>query len=165
MVICLERCADLFAYGPADATATHCLLLQLNPDWFYLSGTGLTRVVPGRGPLNGCVCTCSMGLSFRCERVVITLEIVLDIHLAAAWWVCNSTRFILRCLQSINTSAGETRSMARCQFNGGKNRGGSTSVRGRVRSPYISGGPADATATHCLLLQLNPDWFYLSGTG
>jgi len=29
-----------FAYGPSDATATHCLLLQLNPDWFYLSGTG-----------------------------------------------------------------------------------------------------------------------------
>jgi len=29
-----------FAYGPADTTATHCLLLQLNPDWFYLSGTG-----------------------------------------------------------------------------------------------------------------------------
>jgi len=25
---------------PADATATHCLLLQQNPDWFYLSGTG-----------------------------------------------------------------------------------------------------------------------------
>jgi len=29
-----------FAYGPADATATHCLLLQYNPDWFYLSDTG-----------------------------------------------------------------------------------------------------------------------------
>ena len=28
------------AYGPADATAAHCLLLQWNPDWFYLSGTG-----------------------------------------------------------------------------------------------------------------------------
>jgi len=28
------------AYGPADATATHCLLLQYNPDLFYLSGTG-----------------------------------------------------------------------------------------------------------------------------
>jgi len=28
------------AYGPADATATYCLLLQQNPDWFYLSGTG-----------------------------------------------------------------------------------------------------------------------------
>ena len=31
------------AYGPADATAAHCLLLQKNPDWFYLSGTGLPR--------------------------------------------------------------------------------------------------------------------------
>ena len=29
------------AYCLADATATHCLLLQYNPDWFYLSGTGL----------------------------------------------------------------------------------------------------------------------------
>jgi len=25
------------ACGPADATATHCLLLEQNPDWFYLS--------------------------------------------------------------------------------------------------------------------------------
>jgi len=30
------------AYGPADATATHCLLLHKNPDWCYLSGTGST---------------------------------------------------------------------------------------------------------------------------
>jgi len=28
------------AYGPADATATHYLLLQYNPGWFYFSGTG-----------------------------------------------------------------------------------------------------------------------------
>jgi len=28
------------AYGPADATATHGLLLQENTDWFYRSGTG-----------------------------------------------------------------------------------------------------------------------------
>ena len=28
------------AHGPADATATHCLLFQWNPDRFYLSGTG-----------------------------------------------------------------------------------------------------------------------------
>jgi len=41
VVVCLERDAHLHnAYGPADATATHCLLLQKNPDWFYLSGTG-----------------------------------------------------------------------------------------------------------------------------
>ena len=38
MVICLERDTDL--HGPADATATHCLLLQKNQDLFYLSGTG-----------------------------------------------------------------------------------------------------------------------------
>ena len=31
------------AYGPADATANHCVLLQWNPDWFYLSGTGSPR--------------------------------------------------------------------------------------------------------------------------
>jgi len=41
------------AYGPANATVTRCLLLQWNPDWFYL-------LVPvhlgstGQGPLNGC---------------------------------------------------------------------------------------------------------------
>jgi len=28
------------AHSPADATATHCLVLQQNPDWFTLSGTG-----------------------------------------------------------------------------------------------------------------------------
>ena len=43
------------AYGPADATATHCLLLQWSrlvlPFWYRL-----TQVVPDRGPLNGCVC-------------------------------------------------------------------------------------------------------------
>jgi len=27
-------------HGPADGTATHYLLLQKKPDWFYLSGTG-----------------------------------------------------------------------------------------------------------------------------
>ena len=38
------------AYSPADATATHCLLLQWNPDWFYLSGTG--------SPLRVIKCVC-----------------------------------------------------------------------------------------------------------
>jgi len=42
----------LFAYGPADATAIpipHHLLPYLNPDWFYLSGTGLPRLSWKRG--------------------------------------------------------------------------------------------------------------------
>jgi len=38
MVLSGARCR--LAYGPADATATHCLLLQQNPDWSYLSGAG-----------------------------------------------------------------------------------------------------------------------------
>ena len=45
------RCR-LFAYGPADATAIpkpHHLLPHLNPDWFYLSGTGLFRLSWKRG--------------------------------------------------------------------------------------------------------------------
>jgi len=37
--VCSEVQNCRLAYGPADATATHCLLLQKNPDWFYLSGT------------------------------------------------------------------------------------------------------------------------------
>jgi len=37
------------AYGPADATATHYLLVL--PFWYWLN-----RVVPEKGPLNGCVC-------------------------------------------------------------------------------------------------------------
>jgi len=35
------RC--IFAYGPADATATHSLA-SVNPDWFYLPG--FTFLVP-----------------------------------------------------------------------------------------------------------------------
>ena len=43
------------AYGPADATATHC------PDWFYLSGTGS----PGqRAVKRVCVCVCVQWLKW-----------------------------------------------------------------------------------------------------
>jgi len=45
------RCR-LFAYGPADVTAIpkpHHLLPHLNPNWFYLSGTGLPRLSWKRG--------------------------------------------------------------------------------------------------------------------
>ena len=51
------RCR-LFAYGPADATVSlksHQLFSRLNPDWFYLSDTGLIyRVVLEKRSLNGC---------------------------------------------------------------------------------------------------------------
>jgi len=45
------------AYGPADATATLSLASLKSrlvlPFWYRL-----TRVVPEKGPLNGCVCVC-----------------------------------------------------------------------------------------------------------
>ena len=47
----------MFAYGPADATVIpkpHHLLPHLNPDWFYLSGTGLPRLSWVKKLLNGC---------------------------------------------------------------------------------------------------------------
>ena len=49
------RCR-LFAYGPTDATAIpkpHHLLPHLNPDWSYLSGTGLPRLSLKRGHWTG----------------------------------------------------------------------------------------------------------------
>jgi len=51
------RCR-LFAYGPADATASqnpHHLLPRLNPDWFHLSGTGLPRLSWKSGRWTGVV--------------------------------------------------------------------------------------------------------------
>ena len=54
----------LFAYGPVDATAIpkpH----HLNPDWFYLSGTGWPRLSWKR-PLNGCSSSSSYSLLHLC---------------------------------------------------------------------------------------------------
>ena len=48
----------MFAHGPADATAIpipHLLLPHLNPDWFYLSGTGLPSLSWKRGRLSDVV--------------------------------------------------------------------------------------------------------------
>ena len=50
------RCR-LFAYGPADATAIpkpHHVLPHLNPDWFYLSGTGIPKLSWKKSQLNVC---------------------------------------------------------------------------------------------------------------
>jgi len=35
----VSRARCKLAYGQGDATATQCLLLQQNQDWFYLAGT------------------------------------------------------------------------------------------------------------------------------
>jgi len=57
-VICLKRGADCLHNGPADAIAfpkPHHLLPHLNPDWFYLSGTGLPWFSGKRGRKTGVV--------------------------------------------------------------------------------------------------------------
>jgi len=40
VVVCLEQGADLHMGQLMLLPLTHRLLLQLNPDWFYLSDTG-----------------------------------------------------------------------------------------------------------------------------
>ena len=48
----------MFAYGPADATAIpkpNLLVPHLNPEWFYLSRTGLPRLSWKRGRSMGVV--------------------------------------------------------------------------------------------------------------
>ena len=57
MVICLERIADclhMVQLMPLPSPKPHHLLPRLSPDWFYLSGTRLTKVVLEKRPLNGC---------------------------------------------------------------------------------------------------------------
>ena len=72
----------LYTYGPADATAIpepHHLLPYLNPDGFYLSGTGLpTQVVVEKRPLNGCSSSssssvCSMYVT-ECGKVSVAVR-------------------------------------------------------------------------------------------
>jgi len=44
------------ACGPADITATHCLSLQWNPDWFLPFWYWLTRVARKKGRYTACAC-------------------------------------------------------------------------------------------------------------
>jgi len=59
------------ACGPVDTTATHCLLLQWNPDWFLPFWYWLTRVVPEEGPLNGCVCVCACSYITSYQKFIV----------------------------------------------------------------------------------------------
>jgi len=64
-----------------NATATHCLLLRLNPDWFYLSDTW---VVLDNGPLNGCVLNFSYYYYYCCmleySSVILLHSICIFVH-------------------------------------------------------------------------------------
>jgi len=71
------------AYGPADATATHCLLLRWNPDWFYLSGTGSPWLSRTKGRETGACCMIyntrrRLRIGGRCFTAVCTQQSVLE---------------------------------------------------------------------------------------
>jgi len=49
MVICLQTDANDLHIYPADATASHRLLLHENPEWLNLSGASLPRLSQKKG--------------------------------------------------------------------------------------------------------------------
>jgi len=56
MVICLERVADLHTAQLIPLPLTVSCFSKIQIGFTFLGG--LTRVVPEKGPLNGCVCVC-----------------------------------------------------------------------------------------------------------
>ena len=96
------RCR-LFAYCPADATAVpkpHHLLHHLNPDWFYLSGTGLSRLSWKR-PLNGCSSRSSSFSSCYSLSCVIPRTLYLNVVIDAACIVCGMSTMKLLSILSV----------------------------------------------------------------
>ena len=96
------RCR-LFAYCPADATAVpkpHHLLHHLNPDWFYLSGTGLSRLSWKR-PLNGCSSRSSSFSSCYSLSCVIPRTLYLSVVIDAACIVCGMSTMKLLSILSV----------------------------------------------------------------
>ena len=65
------------AYGPADATATHCLFCSVKSRLVLPFWCRLTRVVLDKGPLNGCVCVCVCACACACVLVCV-LQAVID---------------------------------------------------------------------------------------
>ena len=200
VVICLERDADLHMAQLMPLPLTVSCFSKI-PFWYRL-----TRVVPDKGPLNGCVCVCVWRWLADCTQAMLCYWLTSNVfslvqcqflRIPAVREFCKiparvdhkqpthvrqtdvpdpgfikgfrqCTCIIVVCfLEKLLLSV-----HWRCWL------GGRKGVR-RVKNwsvgcwrGYLSGarcwlayGPADATATHCLLLQYNPDWFYLSGTG
>ena len=69
----MTKISHTLAYSPADATATHCLLLQYNPDWFYLSGPADLGTPGKRAIKRVCVCVPSSMLE-TCDGKITVEE-------------------------------------------------------------------------------------------
>ena len=68
MVICLERGADLHMAQlmPLPLTVSCFSKIQVLPFWYRL-----TRVVPDKGLLNGCVCVCPLSSTTQMSIYVV----------------------------------------------------------------------------------------------
>ena len=69
------------AYGPADATATHCFLVLAHPG------------SPGKGPLNGCMCVLLSYCSIRCYCVQFLCRCIIQVMLCLFINTVNDCRF------------------------------------------------------------------------
>ena len=83
-LVWLSVCSEVqIAYVPADATATHCLASLKSrlvlPFWYWL-----TRVVPVKGPLNGCMYEYIYYVKCALTRVILLVysEMYSDLFLA-----------------------------------------------------------------------------------
>jgi len=77
------------AYGPDDATSTHCLLLQYNPDWF-------TFLVPAHPGIPGqraikWVCVCGINTIVHLYTAVRLTSVVTDYFFCAVNFVAENT--------------------------------------------------------------------------
>ena len=105
---CLSGARCRLAYGPADATVTHCHCHSLVLPFLYL----LTRVVPDKGPLNGRMRStvilpnshrrrrrdqtvssrrrrrCELGISVACSScaVILTAHYTLEVCRSVGLW-------------------------------------------------------------------------------
>ena len=87
MVVCLERGADLHTAQlmslPLTVSASVKSRLVL-PFWYWL-----TRVVPEKGPLNGCVCVCGTTkpvlFSYHIRTIQRAVLVVVGRCIVAGW--------------------------------------------------------------------------------
>ena len=66
MVICLEQVADLHMSQLMPLSLASVKSRLVLPFWYWL-----TRVVPEKGPLNGCVCVCAQIVLFAFSALTL----------------------------------------------------------------------------------------------
>jgi len=98
MVICLERGADLHMVQlmPLPLTVSCFSKVQIVlPFWYRL-----TRVVPEKGPLNGCVCMC---LFIRVDLIFGRLGLGLEVRLRLLYMLVAGNNTVVEMCSQLST--------------------------------------------------------------